>query len=128
MSQPSSERRLIENEVVFRQWNETVTRRFEDIKKLANDHGQGHLVQPYEGDIHFYCECADENCRERIRVRLDTYKDIHAARNRFLIIPGHDARNIERIVEKRPEYSVVEKYERPPERAGRLQPTPLNNV
>lgn len=121
-----SERRQIENEVVFRQANEQVLGELHEMEVNAKETG----ISPdiYELPIHFYCECSDENCQKRIVIKLNLYNDLHNNRKQFLIKPGHEVLAIERIVLTTPNYAVVEKFVTPPETVPKLQTTDIENV
>jgi hypothetical protein len=61
--------------------------------------------------VHAYvCECADATCAETVRLHRDDYEDVRAGGDRrFLVVPGHEAPEIERVVERHETYYVVEK-------------------
>jgi hypothetical protein len=127
----SSERRLAENEVVFRQMNEQVHSGYEETNRMAREDNQPQFLVEHKSDdmpLLFYCECADENCRERIRINIHDYNKIHVKRDQFILIPGHETHQIERIVSKKAGYYIVQKRNMPPEKADTLHPTSLNNV
>jgi hypothetical protein len=129
MPETPSERRLAENEVLFRQLNEQVHHGFEETNRLAREDGQPEYIVDPQADIplHFYCECADEKCTERIVMALPTYTAIHQYDNRFVIVPGHEVASVEKVILRRPEYLVVQKYVKPPKVARKLHPTSLRN-
>ena len=56
------------------------------------------------------CECADPDCAHRITAELDDYEDVRADPTHFLIAEGHDEPRIERVVDERGGYAVVEKF------------------
>ena len=58
----------------------------------------------------FVCECSDPHCAHRITAELDDYEDVRTEPTRFLVAPGHDKPAIERVIEKRGEYNIVEKF------------------
>jgi hypothetical protein len=58
----------------------------------------------------FVCECADTSCAERLTAPLDSYEEVRSKPTRFLLAPGHDEPEIERIVEQNRDYHVVEKF------------------
>jgi hypothetical protein len=128
MSSTLSERRMAENEMVFRSHNERVEKGFENLKVMAKEDGQEDLVQFGDIDLQFYCECSDENCRKRVNIKLSQYSKIHKNRSNFVIVPGHSVRRIERIVQKRPSYWVLEKFIDLPKKADGLNSTNVDNV
>jgi hypothetical protein len=89
------EERLARNEVMFRTVNER-------IDSIAATFGEG---VPYE----FVCECASRDCFELILLTLDEYERIREDGTRFLVYPGHQDIEIERVVDVHSGYLVVEK-------------------
>ncbi|HSW85472.1 MAG TPA: hypothetical protein VLF79_02570 [Candidatus Saccharimonadales bacterium] len=131
MKETTSERRLAENEVIFRQLNQQVYDLIEETNKFArDDHQPEYLIQPKSDDepIKFLCECADEKCSERVIINMRDYEDIHKQNNRFVIIPGHQVALLERVILVQPYYMVVEKNVEPPKTATKLNPTSLHNT
>jgi len=128
MNKKLSIRRKVENEVVFRQANERVQIELVELERMAE--AEGHTSLPNIDDIslHFYCECSDENCRERIVMKLTMYNEFHTNRKQFLISPGHEALEIEKVVFEDSNYTVVEKFATPPETAVKLHHTNIDNV
>jgi hypothetical protein len=60
-------------------------------------------------DASFVCECDDPRCTERIRATLDEYEDVRSDGAQFLIVDGHEDPAVERVVEEKPRFSLVEK-------------------
>jgi len=87
--------RIEENEKLFREVNERVA--------------QMHASFQSGPDPEWVCECGDETCFEKLTVPLDEYHEVRAHHDRFLIKPGHDKLDVERIVEERALFVVVEK-------------------
>ncbi|HSH18690.1 MAG TPA: hypothetical protein VK978_04890 [Candidatus Saccharimonadales bacterium] len=127
MKQTLSARRMAENEVVFRQYNEGVQQGFDEIRQLAEESGQTYLVQADDTPLYFYCECSDENCQKRIKLKPSKYTEIHKRRNRFVIICGHETKLIEHVVGKHGGFCIVEKFQTPSEYAGGLHETEVDN-
>lgn len=128
MSVTPSERRMVENEVVFRSYNEQVKKGFDEINKIAKEDGQHPIELNPETLLHFYCECSDENCRQRIRMSARIYTKIHKVRNNFVVLRGHEVNAIEVIITKRPTYYVVSKKVHTPTSVDSLQATDVENV
>lgn len=133
MSETWSNRRLLENEVFFRQMNEQMQVRmqqgFDKLNNVARETGNPH-VYGVDDDMpfSFYCECSDEKCLERVPVSPKTYHKIHKDERSFVVVPGHEVVSVERVIAKELGYSVVRKYEVPPALATRLHPTSLDNL
>jgi hypothetical protein len=106
--EPVPVERLAKNESFFRQVNER-------IKDVA-DGLEGR--QTYE----FLCECANPNCTERISLTHEQYEAVRASPSRFLLATGHIAPEIEHVVEREDEHTVVEKHGEAGRIAARLDP------
>ena len=119
---------MVENQAVFRGHNERIRQNFEELYAVAEQAGQEYLVPKDDTELHFLCECSDENCRKRVQMKPSEYRAVHSHRNRFVIIRGHEVPEIEKVVDTRGDYVIVEKFATPPEDALHLQPTPLKNV
>lgn len=63
-------------------------------------------------EVDVICECADPACSERVTLSLEEYEDVRAGSARFIVAPGHDFPSLERVVDERGGYSVVEKFGR----------------
>jgi hypothetical protein len=88
--------RLEENEKLFREVNERVER----------------MQNGFSGaEQHWVCECGDETCFEKLAVPEDQYREVRSHEDWFLIAPDHEKLDVERVVDKRDGYWVVEKYD-----------------
>lgn len=103
----SAERRLVENELLFRAANQKVQ------KQVQKDHLPRNGVD--ESKLHFYCECSNFHCRDRVIITADEYDAAHTDTKYFTIIPGHENRAVEKVIRKTLSYSVVEKFMDPAE-------------
>jgi hypothetical protein len=63
------------------------------------------------GSTEFICECGDPQCTERVEATIDEYEEVRADGARFLLAPGHGDGSIERLVEHRGDFVVVEKVQ-----------------
>jgi hypothetical protein len=95
MTEAERKRRLTENEIVFRNWNESI-------------HGT-ELSESDQSESDFLCECCDAECAENIRMPYSEYGKIHKQTDLFTIVPGHQVTSIERVLETREDYSIVQK-------------------
>lgn len=104
MADELSKRRRVENEVTFQAHN----RRREQMV--------AQLVPAGEEDfpLTVVCECANEDCREKITVPLIDYRQVLRHPCRFILLPGHEQTDVEQIVREADDYVVVEKFEMPP--------------
>lgn len=128
MSVSNSERRQIENEMIFRQSNEKVAKALDSLDALHAEYGNLDLMRDEDLKLEFKCECSDENCTVRIAMKLSVYTSIHADRKTFVIVPGHQVDSIEEVVDETPDYVVVKKKELVPEPTDGLNRTSVNNT
>jgi len=59
----------------------------------------------------FVCECSDPACTARVHASLDEYEDVRSDGATFLLRPGHEQPDIERVVTDVGRYRVVEKVQ-----------------
>src|SRR5205823_1087015 len=100
------EERLGANEALFREVNERVA-------EVAEEFIAG------EGPVEFSCECGDGTCAEKITMTVDEYEAVRAKATQFAVVPGHEVPDIERVVERHPNYLVVEKQDPDAEEVAR---------
>ena len=127
MSLDIAERHQIENEMIFRRMNEKVG---DDLGALDAENIEANdifLIRDASSVIHFKCECSDENCTIRIPLKLVEYQTIHADRDTFIVMPGHQVDPIETILVKEEHYSVVKKKNSTPEPGKDLNDTIIDN-
>jgi 8-oxo-dGTP diphosphatase len=102
----SSKRRRIRNEQLVEDQNQrikTMAARILDAPAKA--------LLPLE----FTCECSDLDCAATIQMSVDEYNVAHQYPDCFVIKPGHEHLDIERVVSAhpdpaRPDYFIIEKY------------------
>ena len=69
--------------------------------------------QRFDADAtEFVCECADPDCTHRLEETLEEYEDVRSDGTTFMLEPGHEHEDIERIVERRGRFHVVEKVQK----------------
>lgn len=93
MSDESRAARVGENESTYREVNERV-------QELADDFGL-----PPE----FVCECGSAECSERLQVPIDEYERVRAHGRRFIVATGHERPELEKVIDEREGWLVVEK-------------------
>lgn len=96
MTATAGDERRARTEALFRDVNERIA---ESAVGFDADHA------------HFVCECGEQACTERVSATLDEYEQVRTDSRRFLIRPGHENERIERVVQQRPRFSVVEKFQ-----------------
>jgi hypothetical protein len=58
----------------------------------------------------FRCECAAVTCAEVVRLTPVDYEAVRENPRRFVVVTGHEVLRAEVVVERHPEYLVVEKF------------------
>jgi uncharacterized UPF0160 family protein len=95
--------RVGKNEVLFRDVNER-------IKDINRDMG-------VEDEADFICECGNVDCAVPITLKLHEYESVRGHPARFVLFPGHEDLDVERVVEQNDRFIVVEKF---PEATARI--------
>ena len=57
----------------------------------------------------FVCECGDAECTQQVTMTLADYERLRGDARTFAVVPGHEAPDVETIVENRDRYLVVRK-------------------
>ena len=60
-------------------------------------------------ELELFCACGRPECHEKLLITIGEYEAIHAHAHRFVIVPGHANPEVERVVERRRGFDVVEK-------------------
>jgi hypothetical protein len=128
MDESILERRLVENEAIFRKFNERMQKRINEINKKANDGKELLAERNSTIPMYFFCECADEKCQNQIKISPATYNKIHEDNSKFIIAPGHEIAKIEDVTDKQPDYYVVKKHIQPPKNPDSLNPIPKGRL
>lgn len=92
-------KRRARNEALFREVNERV----EEVSTRLS----------YDDDMDltgFVCECSREDCTELIEITYARYEAVRSDPRRFLLRPGHEDLDVDRVVERHTGFLVVEKY------------------
>ncbi len=89
------DRRIGSNEALFRDVNERISRIQENF---------GH-AQSFE----IVCECGRPDCEDRVQITHQAYREVRSNPLHFVVVPGHEKPDIERIVERGETYVVIEK-------------------
>ena len=93
----SEEVKIATTEAIFRTVNERIAESAERFDSNAAE---------------FVCECEDRTCTDRVEVSLDEYERVREDATHFLLAPGHDNERIERVLARKRQFWVVEKFER----------------
>lgn len=98
-------RRVGENQALYRQINE----RLEEL----ND-----SLGSVSGVFSILCECGDLDCADQVEVPRDAYEATRRYEARFILKPGHEIDEVEHILERHDEYTIVEKDPGPARRVA----------
>jgi hypothetical protein len=90
------ERRLGLNEAAFREVNERV----EDVNRALGS---------LSGTFEIICECGRATCTAQLSVPVAEYERVRSNPLHFLLQAGHEDPLVERVIENRETYVVVEK-------------------
>ncbi len=92
------ERRLAENETLFREVNERV------------DDTAAQFVGEREDSAHeYFCECANADCTFRIKLTHAQYASIRADPRQFVVLPLHFTPEVETLVVENESHWLVRK-------------------
>ncbi|HEX7260135.1 MAG TPA: hypothetical protein VF272_04360 [Candidatus Saccharimonadia bacterium] len=110
-----SERKLAENELIFKKHNERIKR---GVEKLVAQSKVDDLT------LNLFCECSNEKCQKMVAVSTSDYDRVHRNNRYFIVLRGHENMQVEKVIEKNSHFSVVEKLITPPATTGmQLNPT-----
>ena len=87
--------RAARNEEVFRTVNERIE--------------QGAVQHDVERPLPFHCECGRGSCVDTVEIPPPVWQRVARERFRFVLVPGHEHPEIERVVERHARYIVAEK-------------------
>lgn len=90
--------RIAKNEAAFRATNR-------EIERAGQEAGDAP-----DQVMEVLCECGKEGCSGLITLTIAEYDDAHSQEDRFIVLPGHEATEIETVVDRRTSYFVVDKF------------------
>lgn len=91
------ERRIAENEAIFRSVNERVEALHATLATVTDP-------------LHVVCECGTRSCTERISIPTKAYSEVREDPTLFVTKPGHDFPETESVASKHERYWVVRKH------------------
>jgi hypothetical protein len=92
-----TQQHIAANESAFRDVNEGISR--------------GQWPGEQDAPVGYRCECARLGCTELIELTPLEYEAIRAHPRRFVLVPGHELPDAEKVVLRRDGYLVVEKID-----------------
>jgi hypothetical protein len=103
------EERLARNETLFRSVNENIE------GAAASGELDDHTFE-------FFCECSNTDCTLLLPMTVAHYEQVRADPRQFLVAPGHELPEIEKVVSRTNAYQVVLKEGEAAEFATRHDP------
>jgi hypothetical protein len=85
--------RFVRNQILFREVNERIRETIGSAGTTAE----------------FLCECSNEDCIESLVLDLSEYERIRSDANLFVIVPGHERLEVDRVIDQGRGYVLVEK-------------------
>jgi hypothetical protein len=85
---------LIRTETLFRDVNEAV---------------QVYYRVGERTEAQFVCECSDPGCVDKLLLTRTEYGEVRSHPTRFFLVPGHEEDLVDRSVESRSSFTIVEK-------------------
>jgi len=92
------QQRSAKNEALFREVND----RIQEV-------GERLQVMPDDEPLEFRCECGRPACDGFLSLTAPEYEHVRSDNDRFIVVPGHQDPEIERVVERTERYVVVDK-------------------
>jgi hypothetical protein len=90
---PERDRRLVQNEILFRKLNERVA-----------------SAEAGRPELELFCECSDRECLKVLTIAGSEYEWLRQNPRRFAVLPGHEAPSVEDVVERHERFVIVEKH------------------
>ena len=90
--------RLGQNDSLFREVND----RLRELAAPVEPGAPPRLTQ-------YLCECADDACLELIELTPEEYETIRSYRAAFVVFPGHESREANRVLERNDRFVLVER-------------------
>jgi hypothetical protein len=61
------------------------------------------------GTIGVFCECGRRRCADQIQLAAQAYSDVLGSSGRYVVSPGHEDLDAERLIDRHDGYVVVER-------------------
>jgi hypothetical protein len=90
--------RVAKNETAFRAANR-------ELERADQEAGAGPDQQ-----IEVLCECGRPGCDGLITLTVADYDSVHSQADRFVVLRGHESPDIEKVVDERTGYLVVDRF------------------
>ena len=90
--------RVARNEAMYRSVNREI------------EHASEQLGDGPDDRLDVLCECGEDGCSATLDLSIAEYDEAHRERDRFVVAPGHEDEQIERVVTRSDRYVVVDKF------------------
>lgn len=97
----SRARRMRANEELMEELNRRIERSLGEIRAEEEE--------DRDAAIAFLCECSDPGCRERVHLEPSLFDRIHRDPEQFVVVPGHEVPEVERVVDQVGDFLIVRK-------------------
>jgi hypothetical protein len=92
---------------------------FREVNERIEELSAGYDVL---GRVPVVCECGRDGCEERLEITRADYERLRRVATHFAVADGHEVPEVERVVDRRPGFVVVEKLGEAAAAAIRLDP------
>jgi hypothetical protein len=76
-----------------------------EVERVSEEIGGGP-----DDRLEVLCECGEDGCGTTLEVARAEYEEAHQQPDRFMVAPGHEDEQIERVVKRTPAYLIVDKF------------------
>jgi hypothetical protein len=90
---------------------------FREVNEKVREVGAG--IDRPDDSVNFLCECGDANCIEEVSMRVSEYEGVRRDATLFFVVTGHEAPDVEEVVEEKGTYNIVRKRAGLPEEIAR---------
>jgi hypothetical protein len=94
--------RVAKNEALVRSLNERVKELAEPFLEMGGSSESERVA--------FVCECGREGCYETIELLVSEYEQARERATLFVVAPGHELPEVERVVSRAERFALVEKH------------------
>ena len=83
----------------------------EDLFRKVNERARplAHDLVTAPAALKIVCECGDDSCVEQIHIAVSDYERVRADPTDFVVVPGHELPDVERVIRTTGRYYVVRK-------------------
>jgi hypothetical protein len=106
--------RVAKNEALVRSLNERVLEVAEPFLEVGGARETERVA--------FVCECGRDQCYETIELLVEEYERARELPTRFVVVPGHELPEVERVVSRGERFALVEKHPEESEIAAATDP------